>query len=104
MCIIVCSVITLCAETLPQYRLDAATGADVPPPLAIFVLETIWTSLFTLEYIWRLIVADEKLGFVQQPMNLVDLVRHCLHFVLFSCSVSIRERRCLANDTGRRVA
>jgi len=73
--IILASVVTLCIESLPQYRLNQTDGSKLSTKgTPLFVAETCWTAFFTLEFLWRLTVAVEKMPFLKNPMNIVDIV------------------------------
>ena len=59
--VILASVITLCIESLPEYRLNKTDGSRLSTKgTPLFVAETVWTAFFTIEFIWRLMVSQEK--------------------------------------------
>lgn len=73
--VILASVITLCIESLPEYRLNKTDGSRLSTKgTPLFVAETVWTAFFTIEFIWRLMVSQEKTAFFWNPMNIVDIV------------------------------
>jgi len=72
-CIII-STITLCIETMDQYKNDTAE-------LHLFIVESICVFVFTMEYIGRISLSHEKLNFIVEPMNIVDLVAIVPYFI-----------------------
>lgn len=49
--VILASVVTLCVESLPQYRLNQTDGTKLSTKgTPLFFAETVWTAFFTLEY------------------------------------------------------
>lgn len=67
MLLIIMSTITIVLESLPSMDNDVAR-AD------FFVVESLCITFFTIEYVVRILAADQKGNFVVAPMNVIDLV------------------------------
>lgn len=86
--VILASVVTLCVESLPQYRLNQTDGTKLSTKgTPLFFAETVWTAFFTLEYLWRLTVAQEKVDFLKHPMNIVDVVAVLPYYISLGLAV-----------------
>lgn len=64
---IVTSTLTIILESIPDLDNDQAKRD-------FFIVECICIAVFSIEYLVRIIVVEEKCNFVVQPMNLVDAV------------------------------
>ncbi|CAH1783927.1 unnamed protein product [Owenia fusiformis] len=77
------SIVLFCVETLPHYSNDTCSGPDDPPSFVdpFFVIETMCTAWFTIEFIIRLISSPNKLKFWKDVKNLVDLTAVVPYYV-----------------------
>jgi len=66
--LIILSSVTFCAETVEPARNNKQVMS------VIYYLDLIFISVFTLEYLVRLVVADDPRAFVKATANVVDLV------------------------------
>jgi len=73
MCIVI-STVTLCLETLPVYDNDDSKRD-------LFIVETFCICIFTFEYVTRVTLAYNRLQFVVQAMNIIDLIAIVPYFV-----------------------
>lgn len=64
---IVTSTLTIILESIPDLDNDDAKKD-------FFIVECICIAVFTIEYLVRIVVVENKCNFMIQPMNLVDLV------------------------------
>ena len=73
--VILVSLVTFCVETMPAYRIDPDTGEERDDPLPVFfAIESVCIAWFTVEYIWRLLIAPDSWAYVKGAMAIVDLI------------------------------
>jgi hypothetical protein len=81
--VILVSVAAFCLETLPQYRMDEYGVENADPHPTFYMIEAVCIGWFTIEYIWRLFVAEGKMEFILDGMNLVDLIAILPFYIAF---------------------
>jgi voltage-gated potassium channel Kch len=73
MLVIAFSVMTMIVESLPSLTYNDTGEIDEGRKDMFFAMETVCIIIFTLEYVIRFYCVPNKLNFVMQPMNVVDI-------------------------------
>lgn len=76
------SIVLFCVETLPVYsQADCAEDEGVNFADPFFVIETLCTAWFTLEVLIRIVVCPNKVAFIKDFKNLVDITAVIPYYV-----------------------
>lgn len=86
--IITLSIVIFCIETLPQFNEKNAETANSDLSIMarkLFMwIESGCVGWFTLEYVLRYIGTPQKIGFLYQPMNIIDLAAIVPFYVILA--------------------
>ena len=79
-CLVLVSTVGMCLNTMPSFRLSSSSEQDRDNP-HLALLEAVCISWFTVEYLLRLAGAPQKISFIKQTMNIIDVLAIAPYYI-----------------------
>ena len=78
--LVLASTVGMCLNTMPSFRLSSSSEQDRDNP-HLALLEAVCISWFTVEYLLRLAGAPQKISFIKQTMNIIDVLAIAPYYI-----------------------
>ena len=79
-CLVLFSTVGMCLNTMPSFRHYSSSEEPIDNPY-LALLEAVCISWFTVEYLLRLAGAPQKMSFIKQTMNIIDVLAIAPYYI-----------------------
>ena len=78
--LVLASTVGMCLNTMPSFRHYSSSEEPIDNPY-LALLEAVCISWFTVEYLLRLAGAPQKMSFIKQTMNIIDVLAIAPYYI-----------------------
>ena len=94
------STLAMCLNTMPSFRHYSSSEEPIDNPY-LALLEAVCISWFTVEYLLRLAGAPQKMSFIKQTMNIIDVLAIAPYYISLLFEDPELDLRAVGGQTNR---